>query len=168
MSSPILLHWSGPYAIDQIEQHNKAEDYGLYMIVGTHITHGPETLLYLGKAESQKFAVRLSQHDWLEQESMPVQIYLGRILAKDFHVDSNKTMDEQWTHAINEAERLMIFSLSPHYNSSNVYWANFQEQVVVYNLGRRHRLPTVLDSEFWKMDSECVEVGSKLKYLAEH
>ena len=139
MSSPILLHWSGPYSLDQIEQFNSVADYGLYMIVGTHITNGPETMLYLGKSEKQRFASRLSQHGWLQQESMPVQIYLGRIWDKDFHIDSNRTLDEQWTHAINEAERLMIFSLSPHYNSSNVYWASFQEQVIVYNLGRRHR-----------------------------
>lgn len=170
MPSPILIHWSGPHPESEIPTFNKAHDYGIYMIVGYHITNGPETVLYIGKAQDQKFATRLGQHGWLSKESMPVSVYFGRICRqKEAPILSKQEEEQFWSEAISEAERLLIFSMSPHYNSSNIYWASFEQQVVVYNLGRRHRLAPVLDSEFWHIQNQTFgpDDENKYKYLSE-
>jgi hypothetical protein len=65
----IEILWDGPFTLEQIKGFNKSDDYGLYQIYGTHSIYGIDTLLYIGKAQEQKFCVRIPQHqNWLAKE----------------------------------------------------------------------------------------------------
>ena len=65
----IELEWDGPHSVEQVSKFFDASDYGLYQIYGTHSVFGPDTLLYIGKAERQFFGTRFSQHSgWFQNE----------------------------------------------------------------------------------------------------
>ena len=53
---------------------NNSDCYGLYYITGSHYIYGKDILLYLGKAQDQRFGYRLNQHsdfDYREPLKMP-------------------------------------------------------------------------------------------------
>ena len=63
----IEIEWEGPFTMEEISNKNKSDDFGIYMAYGQHRIYGENVLLYVGKAEQQKFSVRILQHlneDW--------------------------------------------------------------------------------------------------------
>jgi len=95
---------------------NKPDCFGIYYITGSHFIYGQNTLLYLGKAQEQRFGYRLNQHDDFDITNIPAikYLYIGKLLNRD---DGNFN---SWGDAINLSEKLFINSLLPAYNSQNI------------------------------------------------
>ena len=134
-------------------------DYGLYVICGDHPVYGANTLLYIGQANDQKFAKRLSekQHTDLINThfSGPFTLRLGRFIEID------GIAYESWGDAINLSERLLINAHSPAYNSNGVKqvleWKD-KNHIHIFNWGDRGPLLPELSSrrfsyEYWDEDN---------------
>lgn len=109
----ITVKRSGPHSYEAAKAMNShPDDTGLYQIYGTHRIFGPDSLLYVGMTVST-FGDRLKQHSkWIEWESHPVSIYLGRL------EDPQKVTDEDRKTQIEIAERLTVYFTAPPYNSA--------------------------------------------------
>jgi len=149
----IEIWWHGPYKMEDIT--NKFNDpnssFGLYQIYGTHNISGPNTLLYLGKACDQTFAIRLKQHDWTEWEASATEFFIGQLGGP------KNIEDEEWTKQINFAERLLIYFCAPPYNTQ--YLNNYGDihNTLVLNFDKINRLPMEVstfynDSNFWDVN----------------
>lgn len=124
----IHIEWDGPYLFSKLSELNNYEiDYGLYQIYGSHPVYGSNKLLYIGIAVDQTFGVRISQERWYwNSDSDSVQIYVGRLIG-------NKTPNEKiWNKQIRLAEKLLIFSHAPAYNSQNIN--SIKNEVTMKNL----------------------------------
>lgn len=77
------------------------------------MTYGSDVLLYIGRAERQTFGPRLPQEQWWldHHDAGRLRIYIGRIAGKF------TPSDEIWNLQIILAERPLIFSHSPAYNT---------------------------------------------------
>lgn len=95
---------------------NGSDCFGLYYITGSHFIYGQETLLYLGKAQEQRFGFRLNQHDDFDNTNIPFikKLFIGKLLKRD---DGN---EDSWGDAIDLSEKLFINCLVPALNSQNV------------------------------------------------
>ena len=117
------------------------EDYGLYQIYGRHILGNRDALLYIGEATDQTFAERFKQHEeWLSHE-WPVRVYLGRIYSPRRHRPDDRW--RTWKSDVLLAERVMIYTYSPHYNGRSITERPSLErhkQVELIHDGRRHQL----------------------------
>ncbi len=135
----IEIKWSGPHKLDDVKEFYNDDDYGVYQIYGTHPIFGSNTLLYIGKANSQTFSTRLIQHnDWLDWLPSDVSIHLGRLGAiKDVSI-------EEWEKQIDVAERLLIFYCKPPHNSSNINAFGNIEETILLNYGKTSSLPIVV------------------------
>ena len=139
----IEIHWDGPIAVDDVlTKANRGDDYGLYQLYGTHNVLGPDTLLYIGKAESVTFAERIASHaaEWIDWEASPIHVYLGRLGGV---LPTRKIGDEwkDWEGGISRAERLLIYFCAPPYNSQGLKDHGVTNPTIVLNYHRRHRLP---------------------------
>ncbi len=112
----VHIDWDGPFSIDELGSLMDNEvDYGIYQVYGTHHIYGSDVLLYIGKADKQTFGVRLKQEAWRNNcDSNKVSIYIGR-LAGESTPNSN-----QWSKEIELAEKLLIYSHSPAFNSQSL------------------------------------------------
>jgi hypothetical protein len=119
----------------------EGEDYGVYQIYGRHILGDRDALLYIGEATDQTFSARLRQHQsWLAHE-YPVRVYVGRIYDPRRH--SRRDQWDTWKADVLLAERVLIYTYSPHYNASSITERPFlhcNRKVRVINEGDRHRL----------------------------
>lgn len=116
MSSKIHIEWEGPKILSDLNSLNDPKyDYGLYQIYGGHPIYGANTLLYIGKADKQTFGVRINQESWtVNRNAGNLQIYIGRLIGK-------KTPEaEQWSKEISLAEKLLIYSHKPAFNTQNL------------------------------------------------
>lgn len=149
----IEILWEGPFSSEEIKNLCNSEDYGLYQIYGTHNIFGSDSLLYIGLANNQTFATRLSQHEyWLEWENSEMKIYIGKLGG------IKQISEDEWSELIIKAEKLLIYFAKPTHNSSNLnnYGANINNTIVI-NYGRKNRLPMEVstfyyDSQFWSDD----------------
>ena len=147
----IEIEWDGPFTMDQVGGLNKSSDCGVYQIYGTHTIFGPDSLLYIGKAH-ESFANRIPAHqEWIDWESKPVSIFVGR-LGGTYGID-----DETWNRLIDRAERLLIYYTSPPYNSTNLRHYGDIKSAIVINHNKRHRLPLVVTT----LENES-QIGSPL------
>jgi len=112
----IHLDWDGPYKLNELSKVKDEEtDYGVYQIYGSHPIYGSSVLLYIGKADRQTFGVRISQEGWeSNSDAESLKIYIGRVAG------SFTPSDEQWSKEIDLAERLLIYSHTPAYNSQSL------------------------------------------------
>lgn len=153
----IEIWWKGPYKSDQIKDFNASKDYGLYQIYGTHNVNGPNSLLYIGQANDQKFATRIPQHYWTEWEYSDVDIYIGRL-------GGTSAIDQgEWEKQIDVAERLLIYYCKPPYNTKNLNNYGDIRETIVVNLDKKNRLPMEVstfynDSKFWGNEWKEYEV----------
>lgn len=158
----IEIWWNGPYTIEEVQEFNADHaDFGIYQIYGTHNISGPNTLLYIGKADKQTFAKRIRQHDnWTQWEKNPVQVYLGKLGSdKPLPKYNTKAWDkycEIWSDEIDCAERLLIFHCKPPYNTQFLQSYGNVHDTIVLNFDKRHRLPMevstfLYESSFWEI-----------------
>ncbi len=138
MSKPvehIHVQWDGPLSYEEARQlRDEVHDYGVYQIYGSHPVYGSDVLIYIGKADSQSFGVRLSQHDWqyTNQDSSRLNVYVGRLHGYDGTPTLNK-----WSTQIAQVESLLIYSHWPAGNSSglNVRFGSKLHSIHVLNWG---------------------------------
>ena len=161
----IKIFWDGPFSADEIKnKKNKLfEKSGLYQIYGFHPLYGNSVLLYIGKTEKQKFSERLNNRYELEynSDSKSTKIYLGVIQSDDKTIQEDKKLQY-----IAAAETLMINSLKPAYNSSNVKSAKniLDTDYIVYNEGEYRSIYPIFSSKyFWQIwkNYEILEVIAK-------
>lgn len=112
----IQIEWEGPYHLTNLASlTNENFDYGLYQIYGKHPIYGSDVLLYIGKADYQTLGKRISQEGWFDtNDSNNVKIYVGRLYGPFIPTE------EQWSKEIDLAERLLIYSHKPAYNSRSI------------------------------------------------
>ncbi len=128
----INIDWNKGIKLEASYSLKSTEDYGLYQVYGTYPVYGNNTLLYIGKAASQYFGVRLKQHNkWFDnQDSENIVVYTGRI-------GSNNPSDD-WDNMIDIAEKLLIFSHRPAENSLHINTANnIPIETHIFNWGNR-------------------------------
>lgn len=116
MTKIIHIEWEGPFSFDDlIKLDDKKSDYGVYQIYGSHSIYGSDVLLYIGKAESQTFFKRLSpEKKYWEDNLNQIKIYVGRLAG------TKTPNNDEWAKQIVLAEKLLIYSHAPAYNSSNI------------------------------------------------
>lgn len=138
----IELMWTGPLSFNDTAELNGNSDYGIYQIYGTHAIFGSNALLYIGQANDGVFSRRLSKHSKSDRffwEASTLEIYVGRIGS-----DNKEPPDDiQWRNEINDAERFLIFTCTPPYNSQCIQSPGQkpQDPLLILNHGRRNRLP---------------------------
>jgi len=111
----IHIFWEGPRKLENLNNlNNNEKDYGLYQIYGFHPLYGHSVLLYIGKADYQTFGQRISQEGWnYNEDHKNIEIYVGRLA-------SHKSVSrEEWSARIDQAEKLLIYSHAPAYNTQN-------------------------------------------------
>jgi len=130
VAKKIRIEWEGSYSLEDIG-YNKNEDsysitkntflndgnidYGIYQVYGSHPVYGTDVLLYIGKAQKQTFAKRLSQEAWEYNEDFQnIKFYIGRLF------DEKQVSNEEWDEMIDKAEQMLIYAHSPAKNSSNI------------------------------------------------
>lgn len=98
-----------------LEFNHPDDDSGIYQVYGDHIVFGPQSLLYIGKAQDQSFRERFLQHSkgWICEEVNP-KVFIGRIHADDSESDSD------WKILVDAVEALTIYWHSPPYNSQHI------------------------------------------------
>ena len=136
----IAIFWDGPYKVKDVAANNHSDsDYGIYQVYGTHNVHGPDALLYIGKAQENKFGERIPAHqEWMDWEPSDVDIYLGRVAGIDTMTEENF---KEWDSKIDRVERLLIYYSSPPYNSRNIQSYGDMKDTIVLNYKARKRLP---------------------------
>jgi len=114
MPTIVHLQWEGPYTWEGKGKLHKPSDYGIYAIYGCHVLYGVDTLLYIGKASKQTFAVRLSQEvGWMwERDFQRMTIYVGRLHGWD-----GTPSVAAWEDQIDRVEKLLILAYMPAYNA---------------------------------------------------
>jgi hypothetical protein len=144
----IHISWDGPIKFSDIKQLNKTDyDYGLYQVYGFHPLYGNDVLLYIGKAEKQTFFDRIKQETWNEHaDSKNINIYLGRLIG-----DEKSITIENWEYKINLAEKLLIYTHGPAYNSSNLNQIPEKEilDIIVFNWGNHRQLFPEVSGSRW-------------------
>lgn len=155
----IKVLWEGPFTIDQIlddkidadKYYVKNTDVGLYQVYGSHPIYGNGVLVYIGRTVGKNgFKSRLKNRWVIENgnDSENIQIYLGTVFS-----DAKKLLNEEVLarELIEKVEVLLINSLKPAYNSSNIQSANekfTEERYIVHNEGNYRSLVSVLDSKY--------------------
>lgn len=117
-TTQINIEWRGGYSVEEIKNFQGENHCGLYQIYGAHPIYGSNVLLYIGKVSYQDFETRIQQHKndiWAyNQDSKNISIYIG-------YLGGNKEVsDNQWDKEITMAEKLLIFTHKPAYNSLNI------------------------------------------------
>lgn len=109
----IHIQWKGPYSLSQRKSLKGPTDYGVYQLYGGHPVYGRESLLYIGLACDQRFGTRIGQEWWwkFNRDADQVKIYCGRLAG------STQPEDATWNRHIKLAERLLISSHYPPFNS---------------------------------------------------
>jgi hypothetical protein len=117
METVLHLAWEGPFSVSELSKLNDTDkDFGVYQVYATHPVYG-HSLVYIGKAQEQTFCVRIKQERWdsgAENDPQQVAIYVGRLIGQTPQL-------AVWRKQIELAEKLLIQSHAPAYNSVGMY-----------------------------------------------
>jgi len=151
----IHILWDGPYTPEEAKKLNSDSDYGLYQYYGEHILYGVDSLLYVGKSEKRTFGTRTSEHNWELWTSSKAKIYVGRICSED------ELETDEWWRRIDLAERIILQSHNPSFNSSNLNTINYKgEDTRILNWGMRRQLMAEVSVSRWE---GAYSVGNHLR-----
>src|SRR3989442_1939076 len=123
----LSISWDGPYGVGEVVKTftdwgdapgYAGEDHELYQLYGRQMLGDGDALLYIGEATNQTFAARLRQHEEWLQHKWPVQVYVGRLHSPRRH--RAKDGWAGWIADVRLAERVMIYTYSPHYNGRSI------------------------------------------------
>ena len=149
----IHIDWVSGISLEDSYSLLYPHDYGIYQVYGTHPVYGKNVLLYIGKARDQKIGERLKQHEkfYYNQDSDQIQVYTGRIGSNNPKEDY-----DQWGSLIDIAEKLLIFTHQPAYNSSNINSAkDIPINAHIMNWGNRGMLlPEVSAFRYFATDQD--------------
>ncbi len=141
----IHINWEGPFTHSEALNLNSKCDYGLYTFYGDHLMYGKDVLLYLGKAEKQTFGIRIRQHNWELWTSGIISLYVGRIASK------TPLIKEDWHLQISLAEKIILQSHNPSFNSSNLNTIGYRgEDTRILNWGKRKLLLPEVSMSRWE------------------
>lgn len=154
----IEVDWEGPYLLSESRERNGKDDYGLYQWYGQHVVYGNDALLYIGQAGNQTFGRRLLQHNWELWTASPVSVYLGKLYFNP------ENLPESWPDGgqvnyqsiLDRTEKLLIFSHSPSFNSSNLNkictppLGSVDDDFRVFNWGMRKALMAEVSLFRWE------------------
>ncbi|MBI3147472.1 MAG: hypothetical protein HYZ17_03045 [Betaproteobacteria bacterium] len=131
----IHLNWVGPMSLEAAHELLNQDDVGLYQWYGDHPVYGAETLLYIGMAFDQRLGERLEQENWGEWIPSTPSLYVGRVCTENGSAPNNgRTI-------VMTAEKVLLFSHSPAFNSSNLNNIDgVAQDVRVLNWGMRKSL----------------------------
>ena len=160
----IHVQWEGLFSYDDARKlRDDVHDYGVYQIYGSHPVYGSDVLIYIGKADSQTFGTRLSQHNWqyTNQDSSRLTVYVGRL-----HGYGGTPTPERWSQQIAHVERLLIFSHWPAGNSSglNVQFGNELHHIHVLNWGKYRNLLAEVSGARHSDKYDCAENYEPYKF----
>ena len=151
----LKIYWQGPYTLEECVQRfsDYKTDYGIYQIYGNHPVNGVNNLLYIGKSDQRPFCVRFLEHknDWIDKESSDVEIYVGRFY--DTVLPNNELpTNQEWSNYIDACEKMLIYHCQPSYNVREKYLSPVfaDEEYILLNIGKRHRLPAEISTYFLK------------------
>ncbi|MFA7084285.1 MAG: hypothetical protein WC141_07110 [Arcobacteraceae bacterium] len=162
----IKILWEGPFDILDITNGKinnrryevKNTSIGLYQIYGSHPLYGNEILVYIGRTKDRKgFKSRLNNRWEIEygNDSENIKVYLGTIFS-----DSKFLTKEIEEKLIEKAEILLINTMKPAYNSSNIKSVSKllkNDNYMIYNIGNYRNLYPILDTNyFWKEHKNVV------------
>lgn len=175
----INIHWEGPFCIDDILENKidqskyaiSGSSIGLYQIYGSHPLYGNGVLVYIGRTKDKKgFKSRLKDRWVIENgnDSENVKVYLGTVFSDKVELKSNEI-----EKMIDKSEVLLINSLKPAFNSSNIQSVKEEmsrNRYIVYNYGNYRSLYPIVDSNyFWDefknyiiVDKLAKELGKKI------
>lgn len=146
----LLIHiqWEGPIKLSELSKLNdESKDYGIYQIYGCHPVYGSDVLLYIGKAARQTFCSRISQEGWQwNRDADKLEIYAGYLAG------SVTPENEQWCKEIDLAEKLLIYSHAPAYNSQNIKAIPDNKElqdIHILNWGNHRDLMPEVSGERW-------------------
>ncbi len=145
------VHWYGPHTLDNAEILNDS-NLVIYMICGTHGIYGKSVPLYIGKT-FRTVTSRMHEHEWLDNEPDPVQIYAAAI-SKPFQDWQELANDSEYpppeNKVIEEIESLLIYSHQPVYNTRSKGGSQLLDHdIVVFNTGKRSTLFPEISSMYW-------------------
>jgi len=116
--SVVHVQWEGPLDREAMSKADQAPtDFGVYQVYGSHPVYGLKTLLYIGKAQDQTFARRLSQHGWWfdrENGQGELSFFLGRLAG------STTPSDAEWGLQIAQVEGVLLVAHKPSYNAQSI------------------------------------------------
>ncbi len=174
MGETIKINWFGPFSPEEIINNNIQEngingtDKGLYQIYGSHPLYGEGILVYIGRTKQKNnFAKRLKNRWEYESDKnrYNVTIYLGKIFD-----DQVKLSDSALDQKIDKAEVLLINTLKPAYNSSNIKSVKndlLNEDYSIYNYGNYRSIYPILDSKYFWQELKNYRIVEKLSELYE-
>ncbi len=144
---PIHLKWEGPLEIEEVcNLKDDEEDFGIYQVYGNHPIYGSGVLIYIGMTADQSFGERIKQETWLTDDDIkPISIYVGRFDMND------KLSSQQWIELTKMVEKLLIYSHSPAFNSSNINKSLGKEfeNMLILNWGTRGNLLPEVSGDRW-------------------
>ena len=140
----IHIAWRGPFSLSEAKEESKFNS-GIYQYYGTHPVYGPDALLYLGKASDGTIDSRLNDHIHELWSSDPVKLYIGNIISEE------KLSDQEWVSQIEKAEKILIYTHTPAWNSSNIKSVKYDElmDIHILNWGYRGKLLPEVSSVRW-------------------
>lgn len=164
----VRIEWDGPYSLNDIgyieeketytsvsiKLNDSNKDYGIYQVYGHHPVYGNDVLLYIGKADDQTFAKRLSQEGWeYNSDYKNIKFYIGRFFLADN--EKHPTLDE-WSIMIDKVERMLIYAHSPAVNSSNILTIHRDDNklkefynIRIFNYNCHRSLMKEVSGEMW-------------------
>lgn len=149
----INIRWEGPFSLSAMADFgNVRRDYGLYQIYAHHPIYGASVLVYIGLASKQTFARRVAQHDWAsgsEPDPTRIQVYLGRLTG------SPTPPPDEWHTQIAKAEKLLIHSHAPAYNTQQIKELRGQDlgPVRILNWGSVRSLHREVSGLMWTSEA---------------
>lgn len=137
----IIINWSGPYGIENLNKYDIAYNSGIYAI--SRVWGNNETLLYLGKTV-RDFATRLDEHQvaWVNAIQGQIKVRVGVLEFEQGRIYSKKKLGD--------VEALLINWHKPQYNtmSKNYYYG--RRKLTVINRGRKGALSTKVSTEYFE------------------
>ena len=167
MNKNIRIEWEGPFSLEDIGYDKENDNYkksiknpllcnentayGVYQVYGYHPVYGNDVLLYIGKAEQQTFAKRLSQEGWQSNaDSNNLKFYIGRLFGE------KNVSEDEWDKMISTAERMLIYAHEPARNSSNILNITKNknllkefEDIRIFNYDNSRSLMPEVSGELW-------------------
>jgi len=155
----IHIDWEGPLSVEAAKALQSGSDYGVYQVYGASPIYGNHALLYIGLAAAQTLGARIAQHGWMEWTRDPknIEIYVGRLGGHQ--TPSNN----DWERRIHMAERLLIFSHYPPYNTQKQLAKMEDDLIDVHVLNwKAHKdlLPEVSGARWTSMYNEIEDYNS--------
>ena len=146
-TTDIHILWQDPIPFDRRKELKGDADFGIYQLCGDHPIYGQRMLLYIGIAQIADFRTRLQGHKkrLVNQlgSSAAGQVYVGRLAGK------RNLDDDRWVERIQIAERWLIYSHQPSWNSKGLKKPSEDDKVHVFNWGNRGMLLPEVSSKRW-------------------